>query len=283
MTLAAGCLESNIHYIDLCDDRGFVRDVHRLVRERSRQKNLPAICTGWSAVPALSGALVGIAAIGWDRIDSIDIQIAPGNRAPRSLGTVSSLLSSLGKQFTVFREGAWQTVEGWSEPRCFEFPLPVGRRAAYLVDVPDLGIFPDLFGAERVEFRVGSELALLNRAVSMLAWLARRKMLPRSKAARALLRGGMALLGFLGHDCGVVGVKVCGSRAGAVIVRQASVVADRMGHRIPVMPAVIMAKRLLSGAAGYGGIVPVNSWLSREQLAVECGRRGYRLVIEQKS
>src|SRR5204862_2838898 len=105
---------------------------------------------------------------------AIDVQIAPGNRAPREAGTVASLLASVGRAFQVRANGGWRTVMGWSEPRRFTFPLPIGSRTGYLVDVPDHELFPALFGASRVEFRVGAELTFLNHSLSALAGLARR-------------------------------------------------------------------------------------------------------------
>ncbi|HEY3245084.1 MAG TPA: hypothetical protein VGM03_17210, partial [Phycisphaerae bacterium] len=283
LTLVNACLDAGIHYIDLCDDRSFLFNVHRLVEQSRHQRGLPAICTGWSAVPALSATLVEIATSGWNQIDSIEIHIAPGNRAPRSVATVSSLLASTGKPFTILRDGRWQTVTGWSEPRYFPFPPPVGRRAGYLVDVPDHELFPKLFGARRVEFRVGSELELWNRALALLARFARRRALPKSYALASLLRSMMALLGYLGRDCGAVGVRVCGSSARSEGVRHVSVVAARSGQRIPVMPAVIATKLLLSGHLARRGIVPVNSWLTRDQLESECRRRGYDLIVEDQA
>src|SRR5262245_35173285 len=52
------CLRRGIHYIDFSDDRLYVRQVQSLVK---RERNPPAVCTGWSTVSALSGVLSQIA------------------------------------------------------------------------------------------------------------------------------------------------------------------------------------------------------------------------------
>src|SRR5437660_1394269 len=82
----------------------------------------------WSTVSAASGALAQIASEGMKRVDAIYIHMAPGNRGARQLATIASLMHSVGQPFTVFRDGEWHSVIGWSEPREFSFPLPVGTR-----------------------------------------------------------------------------------------------------------------------------------------------------------
>ena len=81
------CLRHRVHYIDFADDRSFVRKVRLLARGAMET----AVCTGWSTVSALSGALVQIAAEGLGVIDSIYIHMAPGNRGARQAATVASL------------------------------------------------------------------------------------------------------------------------------------------------------------------------------------------------
>src|SRR6266436_3434626 len=78
------CLRHRVHYIDFADDRSFVRKVRLLARGAMET----AVCTGWSTVSALSGALVQIAAEGLGVIDSIYIHMAPGNRGARQAATV---------------------------------------------------------------------------------------------------------------------------------------------------------------------------------------------------
>ena len=48
-TLVEHCLKRGIHYVDLADDRRFVKRVRSLVSNAS-----PAVCTGWSTSCALT-------------------------------------------------------------------------------------------------------------------------------------------------------------------------------------------------------------------------------------
>jgi hypothetical protein len=273
-TLVELCLRRGIHYIDLADDRAFVRKVRSLVA--ARHETLSAVCTGWSTVAALSGLLARIGAAGCETIESIYIHMAPGNRVPRSVGTIASLLHSVGQPFNVLREGSWCTVRGWSEARDFLFPAPVGRRRGYLVDVPDHEFLPDIFGARTVEFRTASELRILNLAVSSLGWFVRKGLVRSWVSWSGIFQRAGALLGFVGHDWGGVGVEVAGPNGG----RRLSVVADSGGQRIAVMPACVMTALLLSGSTHRGLVSPAD-WLTRDGLIEECEKRGFRLIVEE--
>lgn len=255
VTLADICLLKHIHYIDIADDPAFVRKVRALVPPGVR--DLPAICTAWSTVSALSALLTQIAAAGLNKVDSIYVHMAPGNRGIRNAATVASLLYSVARL-------------GWSKPRGFAFPSPIGYRTGYLIDVPDLELFPALFGASTVEFRAGSELKILNAAVSLLA----RIKTDWTRQAR-LLRRAMACFSFFGSDAGGIGVEVTTSST----KRRVSLIAASRGQRIAAMPASVMTAQLISGVR-YHGLVSHKDWLSHDQLADECRKRGFELIME---
>ena len=266
-SLAELCLERGIHYIDLADDRGFVQRVRALAENRGSPA---AVCTGWSTVSALSGAMAALATEGMSSVDSIYIHMAPGNRGARRVGTIASLLHSVGRPFTVLRDGRPRSVAGWSEPREFRFPSPVGVRRGYLIDVPDHELFPEYFNARTVEFRAGSELAILNGCLSLL----RRTGRPWAGWSRVFQRGA-ALFSWIGSDAGAIGVEVSGTSH-----RRVTIVADSAGERIAVMPASIMVDSLLSGG-NFHGLVKHSNWITHEQMSAECERRGFRLVVEE--
>src|SRR5262245_56289625 len=263
------CLQRGIHYIDLADDRWFVQNVRSIASARASKTS--AVCTGWSTVPALSGLLTGIAASGIWPLDSIQIHMAPGNRGARQSGTIAALLHSVGQPFDVVRDGLRRPVIGWSDPREFVFPDPIGKRRGYLVNAPDLEFFPELFQARTVEFRAGSELQVLNQGLSLLS-ATRRTWVAWTNA----LQRGAALFSWSGHDAGAIGVEV----RGAARPRQACIVADSKGERIAVMPASVMVSLLLSDRIGPG-VVSYRDWLTEEQLRRECERRGFRLIVRE--
>lgn len=257
--LPSSCIERRIHYIDLADDPEFICRVRELVPKNAT--GLPAICTGWSTTPALSGLLAHIAAAGQESVDSLRIQMAPGNRGARNRATIASLLHSVDSI-------------GWTSPYRFPFPPPVGLQTGYLVNSADARLFPDMFESRIVEFRAGSELRFLNASVSVLAWLRRRNLLGDLSRSAGLIQQLAGLLGGFGHDWGAVGVEARGTSS-----KRVSVVAHHEGPRIAVTPASIMAARLLSGEK-HGGLVSYRSWLTADELKDECRLRGFELVEE---
>ena len=173
-TLPELCLRRAIHYIDLADDRDFVRRVRDLVPHEDN--DLPGVCPGWSTVSALSGLLAQIGAAGLGNIDAIHIHMAPGKSPPERAryGCIASSFSRSAIQCL----SQWAVADGQSmvgrNHAIFLFPPPIGRRCGYLVDVPDHELFPQLFDARTVEFRTASELRILNLATSFLGWCVRK-------------------------------------------------------------------------------------------------------------
>jgi len=261
------CLQRGIHYIDIADDREFVQRVRSLAA--AKNDRAIAVCSAWSTVSALSGLLVRIATKRMSSVPSIYIHMAPGNRGARRNATIASLLYSVGQPFTVLHGGSWQRVQGWSEPRDFAFPSPIGVRKGYLVDVPDHDLIPQSLNAETVEFRAGSELKLLNASLGLIA-RTKRSWVTWSSTFQRLA----ALLSWIGHDSGGIGVEITGS-----VRRRASIVAKSRGERIAVMPASVMAAALVAGSEHHG-LVSHYDWLTPEQLQSECERRDFRLVVE---
>ena len=266
-TLAQLCIEHGVHYIDLADDRKFVETVRSLPHARDART---AVCSGWSTVSALSGMLTQIASSGMTHIDSIQIHMAPGNRGARQAATITSLLNSVGRRFSICRDGTWQDVVGWSEPRTFTFPAPIGARRGYLVDVPDHSIFPELFNAGTVEFRAGSELAFLNAMLSLLRSTRR-----NWSGFGLVFQRVVSLFSWLGHSSGAVGVEVSGS-----VRRRVSILGESRAQRIAVLPAAVMTSALLSGRPA-SGVISFNDWITENEMRNECTRRGFRLIVEE--
>jgi len=279
LTLAHACMDKSIPYIDLADHRKYVLGVRKL----SMQLNPSSfVCTGFSSVPALSGAMVNIAKSELDKINSIQIQIAPGNKSPRGASTVNSLISSIGKDFTVMQNGSWTQVKGWSQPSDFKFPAPIGKRTGYLVDVADHELFPTHFNADTVQFRAGAELGLFNSGMSTLASLANSGAIKNPRDLSGILQMAMSTFGFLGSDSGALGVEVQGLSGDKPKTIRLSIIADHQGQQIPVMPATIICKKILDGTISGGGLVPFDTWITRKELEAECTKRNYKLVIEHE-
>lgn len=277
MNLLEACLHREIPYLDLADDRGFVRRARALVSARPPGS---AAGVGWSSAPALSGLLARLAAEDLETIEEIQIQIAPGGRGARGAATVASLLDSLSKPMRIWDDGRWRKTLGWSEPRLFRFPPPVGTREGYLVDVADHELFPPLFNARRVQFRAGAESSWQNRAASLLAWLSKELAFDWTAMAPAFSLG-LKTLGCLGTAAGALGVEVSGKRQGSPIRRRACIVAERAGEIIPALAAAILAPKLAADPRAFEGLIPLDGWLGRRELEEECRERGLIFSMEE--
>src|SRR5207247_1881728 len=105
------------------------------------------------------------------------------------------------------------------------------------------------------------ELLILNKSLSLLAWLRRKGVVRSWIPCAQILTKAASVLGWLGHDWGALGTQVQGKKNGGTVRRRVSIVSDRLGQRIPVMPAVILTSHLLAGKVRYEGLVPLDKWL----------------------
>ena len=91
-SVAQAAAEAGAHYIDLADGRRFVCDFPAALQAAFTAAGRTAIA-GASTVPALSSAVIDHLCADWQCIDSIDICIAPAQRAPRGQATLAAVLS----------------------------------------------------------------------------------------------------------------------------------------------------------------------------------------------
>lgn len=166
------CIASGAHYIDLADDRRFVCDITEL--DQYAKDNGVVVVSGASSVPGLSSTVIQHYRDQFDTLTSIDLSIAPGNKAERGLATVEAILSYTGHPISVFKNGDWQNIYGWMDSKTNNFGGFVGKRHLANVDVPDLELFPKHYNVEqRVTFQAGLELTFLHQAMVFMAALAK--------------------------------------------------------------------------------------------------------------
>lgn len=202
--LTRAALQAGLHYLDLSDNAAFCAGIATLDTE-ARAAGRCAI-SGLSSVPALSSAAVR--ALCGDAIPRvIESAILPGNRSPRGLSVMASILSQAGRPMRVWRGGAWTETQGWSEPR--DYRLPEGlHRQGWQIEVPDQSLFPAHFGAETVLFRAGLELAVMRYGLAGFAWLRRWWPIPISPAVLQAFKLAADLLAPFGSGRGGMSVMV---------------------------------------------------------------------------
>lgn len=246
--VAQAAARAGAHYIDLADGRRFVCDFPQAMDAAFRHADCSAI-TGASTVPALSSAVVEHLTHGWQRIDAIDLCVAPAQTAPRGVATLAAVLSYCGAPIDVWREGRWQTQRGWTRPERVHFARLKPRLGA-LCDIPDLELFPSRYKVtQRVMFRAALEVRWGQWAFACLAALRAAGVLRHPERWARPLNAVARMFDVLGSALGGMVVRVQGVNAqGEPLQRAWHISADHdHGPEIPCMAAIVLARRLAGG------------------------------------
>ena len=251
------CVAAGAHYIDLADDRRFVCDIAELDTQ-AKEKGVLAV-SGASSVPGLSSTVIEHYREQFRTLTSIDLAIAPGNKAERGLATVEAILSYTGHPLNVFKDGRWQDVFGWMDSRVNDFGGFVGKRRLANVDVPDLELFPERYGVtERVTFQAGLELPILHQTMVGMAALARRGLVKNwAPLAKSIVATSNLFLPF-GTDKGAMEVflKGIGQDGEEKTIKWTLYAPKGNGPYIPTLSTIILAKKLLEGVNTETGAKP---------------------------
>ena len=245
------CMEENCHYIDLADDRAYVRGFLKL-GDFAEERRVFA-CTGASTAPAVTFALLSELHLLFPDIHSIKIYMSAGNKNKPGVSTFASILSYAGTQVRVWNHNQWENHMGWGLPEVFEFPPPVGKRFVQLCNVPDLELFPKLFEADQVIFKAGVELPIFNVSLSILARL--KKRFPRinlPSMAEPLVRISKLFKSFGSYSGGIL-VRVDDKNGNS---KSLAFVTSQNGPYLPASPAVLLTRRLLNNDLQARGAFP---------------------------
>jgi hypothetical protein len=147
-----------------------------------------------------------------------------------------------------------------------EQPPLLGRLIA-LADVPDHVLLPQrLPGSPAVTFRAGTELGVQNRALWLIGWIVRRRLLTQSRQlVPGLLRLQHLIAGFGSDRSGMI-VRLFGLRGLRRIERRWTLIADRgSGPDIPALCVPILLRQLregmiASGARDAGGLLTLQDF-----------------------
>ena len=245
--LAAAAIAAGLHFIDLADARDHVAGFSALDAD-ARQAGVTAL-TGASSTPALSNAALDALTAGWSRVDDVFIAISPGNRAPRGLSVMRSILSYAGQPVRVFTDGRWGTQPGWGMTVRRDMP-GLGPRWLALADTPDLDIVPRRFAVRRSAlFRAGLEIGVLHWGLLLASLPVRGGWLASLAPLARPLRRVAALFEPFGADRGGMTVEATGADAEGRPVRgEWALVAEAGdGPYVPTLPALAALRTLAGG------------------------------------
>lgn len=276
--VARACVRAGVHYLDISDARDVVCNV--VAMDQAAREAGVVVVSGASAVPAISSSMVSHLARDVAAIDTLEITLSPGNRNPRGNATVAAILSYLGRPHRVWIDGHWTVQHGWSDRTRVDFPEPVGTRHAYSCDVPDLELFPKLFGARSVRFRAGLELGVFNRAMAALGWLRRLHVVPDLRGLAPLFCRASSWFSRMGSGCGGLHVRLTGrDETGAPADHRAALIAEDDGPAIPAAPAILLARKLLLGTALLPGAYPCTGLLTLDEILAHLRPTGARCML----
>jgi hypothetical protein len=267
------CIEAKCHYIDLADNRAYVKEFRQLHDEA--KSNGVFACTGASTTPAVTSALVFGLMTETSKAHSIEIYLSAGNRNAAGVSTFESILAYVGVPIQVWRKGRWEWSSGWGLQERIEFPAPVGKRLVQLCDVPDLELFPELFGANEVMFKAGLELPIFNIGLSALARV--KELIPRLDLV-SLAKPLVKISRFF---------KSFGSYAGGVMIRledkhghhkSLSFTTSQNGPRLPTAPAVLLTRKILTEGPPDLGAFPCVGLLRLDEFRSYLEPFGFQLI-----
>jgi hypothetical protein len=254
--VAEACIAAGVHYLDLADGRAFVAGIGAL--DAAARARDVLIVSGASTLPALSSAVVDEHRGYFSRLDSIDISIAPGQRAPRGVATLQSVLSYCGKPFQVWENRRWQIAHGWQGLHRHRY-RDIGSRWLARCDVPDLELFVQRYaGVQRVRFDAALELALAQGALWSIAGLVRCGFIGDARRLARGLRAAADYFDWMGGDRGAMHVTLGGAdQQGRSAQVDWHLLAQRgHGPEIPCVPAIVVARKLAAGTLTQRGALP---------------------------
>jgi len=250
---ARSVIEAGCHYVDLADARDFVAAFPAL-DELAKAHGVLAV-TGASSTPALSHAVIDELTRGWRRVDSVEIAISPGNRAPLGLAVIKSILSYVGRPVRVWRHGRWTHAPGWGLLTRTPFG-DLGSRFLSLCETPDLDLVPRRFPRVRnAIFRAGLELPFLHLGLWLLSLPVRAGWVKSLAPLAEPLRDAATFFHGFGSDCGGMVVEVTGAYGDGDHLRAVwTLVAEAGdGPRIPALPALCVVRALVDGSLARRG------------------------------
>lgn len=252
--LARAALAAGAHYIDLADGRAFVADFPAALDAAARAAGKLAI-TGASSTPALSAAALDEITAGWTRIDTVNVAISPGAKAPRGRSVTRAILSYVGRPVRVFLAGRWQTRPGWGLLRRQSFP-GLGPRWTALCETPDLDMVPARFAPREASvFRAGLELSPLHLGLWALSWLTRLRLIRSLEPAAGPLTDMAGWVAGFGTDRSGMIVEAEGLGPGGErrAARWALWAEANAGPTVPTAAAAAVLRRLLDGSLAEPG------------------------------
>jgi hypothetical protein len=255
MALIETAIELGCDVIDINDNLCYAEQVVAL-EARIRHSGIRVV-TSASTVSAVAAAVIHESKIA----DPIRLHafLAPATRHTANAGSAQSLLRIVGQPIQIWHDGRLQFATGWTEPRTFEMPPPLGRISARLYESADAFLLPRQWPTlQDVAMYVDSNVRGVNTLLTLASHSA-----PIRRALTAGVRVGVRAARWLGAKAGGVGYEIA-STDGRVV--QYSLIANEQGYLTAVAPAILAARAIVGDTFPHVGLVPPTAVCEPEAL-----------------
>lgn len=270
--VAQACIEARSNYCDLSDCRTFVNGI-AVLDDAARQAQV-VVFSGCSSVPTLSSALIDKYRDRFQRIDSISHGISSSAKMP-GLSTVQGVLAYAGKPIKQLRNGRMQPAIGWQGVELRRMPH-LGWRVLANVDVPDMDIFAQRYGAATLKFKAGSGLKLGGLANYVFALANRAGLLrDRNRWAQRLHRAGRYFERFGdGKSAMYIDVHGTGLQGHPLTMKMQLTAFDDRGPEIPSCAAVALVAKVARGDIPEPGARTCVGFIDSDEYLDAIGEQG---------
>lgn len=248
--MAWAALESQVPYVDICDDHGPI-DILFEFDAVARRAGVTMI-TGLGWTPGLSNILARHGANQLDRVEEVHIAWAGSAADSAGLAVVKHVLYAVSGQVPTYRNGEWVKVPALSDGERVNFPEPLGEIEVFHVGHPEPLTIPKSIPAGSVSLKGALTPAWNN---SLAGWLVRRGLTSTRKRidrTSRLIHRFERLLGASGIPRSGLRVDVSGIRRGERVTLSYSAV-DKMS-RLTALPAALGAIMLARGEIEQPGV-----------------------------
>lgn len=277
--IADTIIQAGAHYIDLCDDPVFLRDI--IAKAPLWQGSGRIALTALSSLSGVSLPLAALIAADCCTIQDIRVGLFIGNANRKGHGAVFSALDGLNTTATIYKNGAAKNIPGWSERMGYDYPAPIGMIPSYALPSPDAILFAQRYKFESFAAGVGFE------------WAAARLAFHFFRAATTY--GGhkwvkkfvktffpvFELFHITGTKRGCVSVTLKGTRSAQPITRRASLVAEHDGQLMAALPTVIACEALARGDITRDGLLLPDEWMDPAAFLRQMASCGMTLLTEE--
>jgi len=237
-------IEIGFDLIDINDDLRYAEAILEL-QPRIESAGIRVLSSA-STVSAVAAATVHYSGVVMPR--RVSAFLAPASRHTANPGAALSLIRSVGRPVRVFHAGHLEQRAGWSDPRRFPMPAPIGAICGWLFESADAVYLPRIWPSLRdVAMYVDTNTAGVNILLRLAArWPIVRRSLERQ------VRVATWFARWFGSSAGGIGYEI--EDAGGRIARYA-IVSDKNSFVAAVAPAVLAAQAIVEGRFPHRGLV----------------------------